>query len=454
MDSKKSHLIAYIAAGGLGLLACGAAYLFLSNKESGSGAKGTALSREVTIKVMNDLRRELFPYFKRISARVKNFKDRTGAETAPKEIKEGLFQNEKSGIEESTQEVFAKHGVKEADFEYSCQIAHKDDSEIKAKMDTMQKEMDDALEGMLKYDTKLPAFMNPKKTLEIVSKVMKASLNKMNDVFTDLSERGVDMSLENPIIKETLMELRVDLIRHDVLRAEGLDGFEDHPEKILAYAVTHFEKIDPAFRMSYDKLETQNTQAMGKIFEMALDRERAIDDIGKGVVGDTKESVSFGRSVSIMEKPSNKLAEIPPMKRGNTSTGKAAANLDELKRKLLADFKKALESNAELKGKDKEIMEAFESIKPVIDTLKRTSSSINSSSEKVIIEVKEEQTLSNEHTSEVHVEAHVTHTDKDGKEVTEDVTVHESHEVKQDETETTETNTHAEGQAANNDEDN
>ena len=54
----------------------------------------------------------------------------------------------------------------------------------------------------------------------------------------------------------------------------------------MASAVAKYVKTDPSFQMRYAKLETENMQAMQKLLHNTMDKNRAIDDLGKGITGD------------------------------------------------------------------------------------------------------------------------------------------------------------------------
>lgn len=65
------------------------------------------------------------------------------------------------------------------------------------------------------------------------------------------------------------------------MKKEGLDGFEDHPDKILAYAMSSFASKDEGYRMKLEKLTNQTMGLLDKIFLRDPDLEKAIEEFGK-----------------------------------------------------------------------------------------------------------------------------------------------------------------------------
>ena len=91
-----NNLVTYAAIGGLGLVAFGAAaYYFLKGndqKKATPPSKGNALSKELTLKLIGDLRREMFPFFKKLAAQSKGLMEETGQEIPVEELKKEILQ--------------------------------------------------------------------------------------------------------------------------------------------------------------------------------------------------------------------------------------------------------------------------------------------------------------------------------------------------------------------------
>ena len=92
-----NSLVTYAAIGGLGLFAFGAAayYFFKGNdqkKKATPPSKGNALSKELTIRILIEKRREMYPLFKKLAAQSKSLMEKTGQEIPVEELKKELLQ--------------------------------------------------------------------------------------------------------------------------------------------------------------------------------------------------------------------------------------------------------------------------------------------------------------------------------------------------------------------------
>lgn len=65
------------------------------------------------------------------------------------------------------------------------------------------------------------------------------------------------------------------------MREEGLGTFEDHPDKILSFAVTEYSKTDSDFKAKIAALDAQTAELIEKIFHQHLDLEEAFEAFGK-----------------------------------------------------------------------------------------------------------------------------------------------------------------------------
>ena len=70
----------------------------------------------------------------------------------------------------------------------------------------------------------------------------------------------------------------------EVMKGEGLGGFEDHPDKILGYAIASFSSEDDGFRMKIEELTCQTAVLLPKIYNQAPDLEKALEEYGNGII--------------------------------------------------------------------------------------------------------------------------------------------------------------------------
>ena len=67
------------------------------------------------------------------------------------------------------------------------------------------------------------------------------------------------------------------------MKKEGLDGFEDHPDKILGCATQSYLE-DDGFRMKMEELFRQVGELLTKIYNHDPDVEKAFEELGKGLI--------------------------------------------------------------------------------------------------------------------------------------------------------------------------
>lgn len=72
--------------------------------------------------------------------------------------------------------------------------------------------------------------------------------------------------------------------RVEVLKKEGLDGFEDHPDKILGYAIVSYMRKDDGYRMKIEELIRGARQLVKRIYERGLCLQLYIEEYGRDIV--------------------------------------------------------------------------------------------------------------------------------------------------------------------------
>lgn len=115
-NEASSNIFKYAAIGGLGVLAFGAAtyyYLFKSKRKQqqsqppakknekvqtsqNTGPKPNSMQKEQIIKLLDELRRELYPLYKLTQAESKVFKEKTGKDTLGEEEMKIIYETCKS----------------------------------------------------------------------------------------------------------------------------------------------------------------------------------------------------------------------------------------------------------------------------------------------------------------------------------------------------------------------
>lgn len=59
----------------------------------------------------------------------------------------------------------------------------------------------------------IPAFLTPELTLNLMRKIMKESLFKIQDFLSNLKAKGISISMQNPQVLMGLQDLKLDDIR-------------------------------------------------------------------------------------------------------------------------------------------------------------------------------------------------------------------------------------------------
>lgn len=67
----------------------------------------------------------------------------------------------------------------------------------------------------------------------------------------------------------------------EILRKEGLGGFDDHPDKILGYAIAEQVKKDDGFRTKTEEFDQLTGLLIEKIYEQSPDLEQVLEEYGK-----------------------------------------------------------------------------------------------------------------------------------------------------------------------------
>lgn len=65
---------------------------------------------------------------------------------------------------------------------------------------------------------------------------------------------------------------------------EGLGGFEDHPDKILTYAVELYSSADEGFQMKFEQLTQLTGELINKIYVQAPDLNTYLEEFGKEII--------------------------------------------------------------------------------------------------------------------------------------------------------------------------
>jgi len=252
--------------------------------------------------------------------------------------------------------------LKKKNVKFACDVLYKDDKDVKNILLEAKSALQKAVEGIPPDNkTDIPPFLTPKFVLELLGKIMKESLRKIQKSFQELKSQGVEISFNNPRILMTLHNLKLEDLRRDILIEAGLDKFEDPAAKIFQYATQKYT-ADNADRFS-DKLmnlERQHQKAMDALLKNSGDSDSLIAALGENVL---ESSVNIGRQQSLRNQPSteskSELIKSMVDKLENEDVSKSHPGMKKLTRQVSSELKSALEN----KNLDKE------QVNSIMDTL-------------------------------------------------------------------------------------
>lgn len=98
--SKSSKIVRYFAIGGLGIAVLGASYfLYKHFKKQQTVVKRKSLPKEVVIKILHEIRRDLFHVYKSLESECKRYRESKGVTEIPADYKAELIKSSKQHLE-------------------------------------------------------------------------------------------------------------------------------------------------------------------------------------------------------------------------------------------------------------------------------------------------------------------------------------------------------------------
>jgi len=288
-----------IAIGGVLLAGGVAGFLYVYNKQKENKLANTEpskeVSRELVIRVLKELQREMFSVLTNISMISNQIKEQSRGRLPVHEIKEFLLNHNpqtRDQIKQISETIYEKYGLEEKDLKNACEVTFQDDKEIRTLLNEAKVTFDKAFTGVPPdLKTEIPAFLTAEVTLNLMKKIMKESLFKIQQFLQNLKEKGITISYQNPKVLMGLQDLKLDDIRKQILIEEGLDKFQDPALKIFQYATQKYSSEDPdQFNQKFMKLEMQNQKAMDALIKDSENSALMIEAIGSHLVKDSEEN--------------------------------------------------------------------------------------------------------------------------------------------------------------------
>ncbi|CAD8145505.1 unnamed protein product [Paramecium octaurelia] len=242
---------------------------FLKKPDANSTIDPQVIDREVIIKVLKELKKELFSVFQNFAAVAINIKQQSMGRARPEDIKMMLLEQPmfRGEIEQVEEMVYGQFRITKQQFEHYCQHIYRDDPTIKELQKQMKESFDRSFTGQSPDPkTDIPAFLTADTTFEILEKVMTESALKLNEKLLELQERGEQINFQSPKMMEIMQSLKMDSSKKDILEQYGLNKFEDPGSKILQYATqVYSQQQNSSFNLKMKQLDMKYQQIMEQL---------------------------------------------------------------------------------------------------------------------------------------------------------------------------------------------
>jgi len=270
-------------------------YFYRKNQAQKAFAKEfKPVPRDIIIRIMREEKRELFPVIRYVAQTAKQAVEESNGELTYDVFKRFLLTNNTliiDKVRDISKNLYEKYGIEEKDMLYACQITYAKDQEIQALLVQSRTSFDSAFEGILPDPTTtIPEFLTQERVLEIRAKLMKDTLLNAQKLVQGLTSQGLSLSANKQIYLYGLQEIKLNNTERKVLINEGLDGFEDAPEKIFDFALEKYEKENAEFKHKIDDLDYQNAIASEAVMANRADANELIEAIGTPQIPHTQGS--------------------------------------------------------------------------------------------------------------------------------------------------------------------
>ncbi|CAD8058371.1 unnamed protein product [Paramecium primaurelia] len=244
-------------------------YRFLKKSDGKSIIEPQVIDRETIIKVLKELKKELFTVFQNFAAVAINIKQQSMGRARPEDIKMMLLEQPmfRGEIEQVEEMVYNQFRMTKQQVEHYCQNVYRDDPTIKELQKQMKESFDRSFSGQSPDPkTDIPAFLTADTTFEILEKVMTESALKLNEKLLELQDRGEQINFQSPKMMEIMQSLKMDSSKKDILEQYGLNKFEDPGSKILQYATqVYSQQANSNFNIKMKQLDMKYQSIMEQL---------------------------------------------------------------------------------------------------------------------------------------------------------------------------------------------
>jgi hypothetical protein len=265
----------------------GLVYFFYKNKTIKT-RQPKEISRDLLVLILKDLNKENFNVLKLISHTARAISKQFGRALSIQEMKGILHRDGKDEfriekeILKSRKEVYEKYGVDPAEVDTALNITYSKDREIFTILKKSLAELQEAYKGNLVITLEeFPEFLTSTKVLEILIKSKKRLLTEAaKEIPSKRSSMSPEALLQNFMNNKNLSHT----IKETIYKEEGLDFYDDNPEKIMISALAKYAAEVPKFQEKLKKLDVEAAEILMNIIRGYGDVSHDIDFIGRGLV--------------------------------------------------------------------------------------------------------------------------------------------------------------------------
>jgi len=275
--SRNVILTGALAAGAV----IGLVYLFKRHQKSKSLQNDSnEISRDLLMRILKDFDKEMFTLLNLIAHVSRQIIKQSQRSLSIDEIKAVLYGNNLRIEEEMNKirkKVYKKYGVQETEVNKALSLISKKDREIVGIVQKSLLELQEAYKGKLLLTLKVfPSFMTPEFVLNTIVQVKKQLLLEAKNNLPSNKSRKEILNLIDPSLE--------DAIKERVYKQEGLDRFDDPPEKIILFAMNKYSTEIPNFLQQMTQINTQTMKALQYVVRESDDVLQRIDSISYDLI--------------------------------------------------------------------------------------------------------------------------------------------------------------------------
>jgi len=275
--SRNVILTGALAAGAV----IGLVYLFKRHQKSKNFQNDSnEISRDLLMRILKDFDKEMFSLLNLIAHVSRQIIKQSQRSLSIDEIKAVLYGNNLRIEEEMNKirkKVYKKYGVQETEVNKALSHISKKDREIVGIVQKSLLELQEAYKGKLLLTLKVfPSFMTPEFVLNTIVQVKKQLLLEAKNNLPSNKSRKEILNLIDPSLE--------DAIKERVYKQEGLDRFDDPPEKIILFAMNKYSTEIPNFLQQMTQINTQTMKALQYVVRESDDVLQRIDSISYDLI--------------------------------------------------------------------------------------------------------------------------------------------------------------------------